>query len=167
MNRHYDRYLTAKYAPLYRDRFAPMNSTAMCWGFEIGDGWFDIVNQLSRLLCYKWLEARDHHAYLMSRLGQTVYEGAESELNYVITSEHVAAAEAAAEAEYAAVPVVSQVKEKFGTLRFYTHGTTDQQHAYINFAECMSARICEVCGDRGSRRGHMWVRTRCREHANA
>ena len=168
MNRHYDRYLTTKYAPLYRDRSAPMNRTAMCWGFEVGDGWFDIVNQLSRLLCSEWLFAKKQYDYLQTRVGKSRYEfGNNHEGKDIVTEADVAEARVTMDEEEARIPVVTQVKEKFGTLRFYTHGTTDEQHAYITFAECMSASTCEVCGARGRRRGHMWVRTRCREHANA
>lgn len=167
MNRRYDRYLTTKYAPLYQDRSAPMNRTAMCWGFSVGDGWFDIINTLSRRLCSKWVEARAEYQMTSDRLGQLLYDGEPSKHNYLVTQEHVDQARAAMEAEAKQVPVVSQVKEKFGTLRFYTHGATDEQYAYINFAECMSVCTCEVCGARGRRRGYSWVTTRCQEHADA
>ena len=167
MNRHYDRYLTTKYAPLYRDRFAPMHRTAMCWGFSVGDGWFDIINTLSRYLCRDWLEAQREYQLASDRLGQLLYDGTPSKYNYVVTQEHVDQARVVIETESEKVPVVSQVKEKFGTLRFHTHGATDQQQAYIDFAEGMSGKTCEVCGARGRNRGWGWVTTRCQEHADA
>ena len=40
----------------------------------------------------------------------------------------------------------SQVKEKFGGLRFYTNGATEGQYGAIYFAESLSYRICMVCG---------------------
>lgn len=166
MNRHYDRYLTRKYAPLYRDRHGDMRTTAMCWGFEVGDGWFDIINTLSRYLCRDWLEAHRNYCLMSDRLGQLLYDDEPSKYNYVVTQERVDQARAVMESEAEKVPVVSQVKEKFGTLRFYTHGATDEQQAYINFAEGMSGKICEVCGDRGQRMGGYWIKTRCRAHAD-
>jgi hypothetical protein len=57
-----------------------------------------------------------------------------------------------------------QIKEKFGTLRFYVNGASDVQHAAISFAESMSGHICEECGAPGKRRGKEWIRTLCDEH---
>jgi hypothetical protein len=54
-----------------------------------------------------------------------------------------------------------QVKEKFGTLRFYTTGSSDTADALIDFAEDMSARTCEDCGDKGRARDGGWIRTLC------
>jgi len=39
-----------------------------------------------------------------------------------------------------------QVKEKFGTLRFYVYGGNAEQNAIISFAESLSGSICERCG---------------------
>jgi hypothetical protein len=61
-------------------------------------------------------------------------------------------------------PKISQVKEKFGTLRIYADYITDYQHGAINMAENMSAVTCEVCGDRGTLRGGGWLRTLCDYH---
>ena len=36
---------------LYADRHAPMNTTAMCWGFECGDGWEPIIRAVSGVIC--------------------------------------------------------------------------------------------------------------------
>ena len=69
------------------------------------------------------------------------------------------------EEEAALVPTVVQVKEKFGTLRFYVIGATDAQYNYISFAEAMSGRICETCGKPGKRLGRGWIYTSCEEHA--
>jgi hypothetical protein len=60
--------------------------------------------------------------------------------------------------------VVEQVKEKFGTLRFYVSGGDDLTRGMIWFAESMSGRICETCGKFGKRRGHGWIYTACDEH---
>lgn len=42
----------------------------------------------------------------------------------------------------------AQVKEKFGTLRFYVHGRDEGMMAAIHAAENESACICEECGTR-------------------
>lgn len=59
---------------------------------------------------------------------------------------------------------VDQVKEKFGTLRFYS-GVTDDIQKYIYLAERLSEVTCEVCGKPGelqSPRG--WYSTVCKDH---
>jgi hypothetical protein len=56
----------------------------------------------------------------------------------------------------------SQVKEKFGGLRFYTNGENDKQHGLIYFAEQLSKITCEVCGSMDNvtqTRG--WIVTLC------
>ena len=60
-----------------------------------------------------------------------------------------------------------QIKEKFGTLRFYTGGGDQYTNGVLAMAECMSAVTCEECGDRGKVRTSGWHRTLCDEHAVA
>ena len=48
MNEKNTKYLLETYPGLYSQYKLPMNQTCMCWGFECGDGWFDIVNNLSK-----------------------------------------------------------------------------------------------------------------------
>ena len=45
-NQEFDRLMCTKYPILFEQRSAPMSETCMCWGFEIGPGWFDILNEL-------------------------------------------------------------------------------------------------------------------------
>jgi hypothetical protein len=48
---------------------------------------------------------------------------------------------------------VKQVKEKFGSLRYYIEGVPEEQHRplhdLINTAERASTRICELCSEQG------------------
>ena len=55
----------------------------------------------------------------------------------------------------------AQIKEKFGTLRAYANGVTDEQWKVIEKAEIDSETICEVCGAVGKLRGKGWVYLRC------
>lgn len=56
-----------------------------------------------------------------------------------------------------------QVKEKFGTLRFYTSPYNEAVESLIREAENVSARTCEWCGDTGKLRSGpgAWWRTLC------
>jgi hypothetical protein len=62
---------------------------------------------------------------------------------------------------------LDQVKEKFGTLRFYYSGGDDEISGMVAMAESMSGVTCEECGSPGKRVGGGWVTTLCEEHATA
>lgn len=112
-------------APPDRDPFGPAPAPFSVWGFECGDGWFDLLDALALNL------------------------------------------QRATESEGAPQVVAAQVKEKFGSLRFYADGADARQHSMIELAVTMSSRLCEVCGNRGklmSRRG--WMMTRCPAHTD-
>lgn len=111
------------------DRFeffhpTPWNQGLMGFGFECGDGWFDLIWKLAEDLERIYKEAR-----------------------LVIIPENPFR--------------VVQVKEKFGTLRFYINFGSDAMHDRIEQAEEESGRTCEVCGKPGELRGGFWVRTLC------
>jgi hypothetical protein len=58
--------------------------------------------------------------------------------------------------------IVTQVKEKFGTLRFYYDGGDKEFDSWVGEAEKASAFVCEDCGRIGklvSKNG--WYRTLC------
>ena len=60
--------------------------------------------------------------------------------------------------------VVEQIKEKFGTLRFYFRGGNEKIYDLVEFAETLSGKICETCGNPGHSRGSRWVYTACDQH---
>jgi hypothetical protein len=98
-------------------------SSLATWGFECGDGWYELIDAL----CLTLQHATKHGAPQV---------------------------------------VATQVKEKFGALSFQTRGVNDEQEGMIGLAETMSARLCEVCGNRGKLIRAGWVRCRCSEHEN-
>jgi hypothetical protein len=64
----------------------------------------------------------------------------------------------------------TQIKEKYGTLRFYWEGALSPKsdakvEEIIDLAEARSASTCEVCGEMGQLYGPGWLTTRCAEHA--
>ena len=60
--------------------------------------------------------------------------------------------------------VALQVKEKYGTLRFYISSYTETLDAIVLDAETRSATICEQCGKTGKVRGDMWLYAACDVH---
>lgn len=67
--------------------------------------------------------------------------------------------------------VIGQIKEKFGTLRFYWSGRfhkemSDRIGEVVDLAEFRSEATCEECGARGSLRvANGWYAVRCDDHA--
>lgn len=64
----------------------------------------------------------------------------------------------------APLPIIRQVKEQYGTLRFYADHCNETQDALIYMAEELSGCTCEVCGKPGRRRAQYSTETRCDEH---
>lgn len=60
--------------------------------------------------------------------------------------------------------VIEQIKEKFGSLRFYYQGGDEFIHGAVWLAESMSGTLCEECGAPGKRTQGGWVRTLCDFH---
>ena len=46
MKQELDKLLCEKYPKMMVNRNKPMQETCMCWGFECGNGWFNILDQL-------------------------------------------------------------------------------------------------------------------------
>jgi hypothetical protein len=60
--------------------------------------------------------------------------------------------------------VAVQVKEKFGTLRFYYNGGDDVIDGMVRMAESWSAVACEECGAPGTQNSRGWIKTLCETH---
>lgn len=117
--------LYINYKNLFSRKDLPMTQTAMCWGIETGDGWYNLIDEL----CSKLVAL---HPNIRA----------------------------------------NQVKEKYGTLRFYIGSEGEVPQALMDKAwnledeyEKRSALICEDCGHEGIIRGSGWVRTLCDQHA--
>jgi hypothetical protein len=127
MKQELDEYLCKVYPKIMVNRDRPMTETAICWGFECGDGWFQILNQLMGNI--------QHYIDWKNKDGEVVSQ-----------------------------VVLDQVKEKFGTLRFYYTGGDDYIRGLVAMAESMSGVTCEECGKPGTSTGGGWIRTVCIEH---
>ena len=162
MREELDLKLVEKYPLIFKDRNKPMNQTAMCWGFSHGDGWYNIIDTLCGLLYSKYNQAKDRYEFLKESLEEN---GGKTVWGKPVTQEEVDAAKAKMDEEAEKVPVASQVKEKFGGLRFYVWAATEEHYNYITFAESMSYRTCEHCGAPGKRYTDGWHVVLCDEHA--
>jgi len=59
----------------------------------------------------------------------------------------------------------SQLKEKFGTGRWYLSAGTDEMHDLVQAWEAETENICEQCGNGGKIRGRGWYYTSCFKHS--
>ena len=181
MKKALDEALVAKYPKIFKFRHAPMTHTAMCWGFDCGDGWYNIVDVLCGNIQHHVDHKRKNRAKALqfNRALKRALAGDVRPLQMHFsfgsktepTSFGIEYANKAIEkAEYKEVPplmpyiTASQVKEKFGGLRFYTNGYTDGISAMISMAESMSYRTCEVCGSPGRSNNYGWISTLCDTH---
>jgi hypothetical protein len=124
MKQELDALLCEKYPKMMVNRNKHMTETCMCWGFECGDGWYNILNSL---------------------MGNI-----QGHIDWKNKKEEV-------------VPqvILDQVKEKFGTLRFYYTGGDDYIRGLVSMAESMSAITCESCGNPGKQTHGGWIKTIC------
>jgi hypothetical protein len=54
-----------------------------------------------------------------------------------------------------------QIKEKYGTLRFYMSCETDEISDLISETEALSSQTCESCGAMAKMRGTRWFEVKC------
>lgn len=161
MRKELDEALCAKYPLIFKNRHAPMNETAMCWGFECGDGWYNLIDVLCGMLYSEYSQAKSRYEYAKECLDN----GGNTAWNKPVTAEEVEEKRLAMIEAEKTVPVAAQVKEKFGGLRFYVDGATEKHWNYIAFAENMSYRVCEDCGAPGKLYTDGWHKTLCDIHA--
>ena len=161
MKKQLDEALCAKYPLVFKDRHADMRTTAMCWGLDCGDGWYNIIDVLCGLLTSDYRHAETDYKSIKDKLGKPRWEFDKK----IVTQENIDESKAKMEEEAAKVSVAVQVKEKFGGLRFYVNGATDKHRNFISFAESMSYRTCEECGAVGKTYTDGWHRTLCDIHA--
>jgi hypothetical protein len=118
--------------------------------FCIGEGWYDLIDTLCGSIVSI---VKQHNESVEYRLKQ-IEEGKRSAGEY--SAELLTMMD---------MPVIQQVKEKFGGLRFYISGGDKRIQHYVEFAELMSWRICEECGAPGERRTSTgWIHVMCDKH---
>jgi hypothetical protein len=161
MRKELDEALVAKYPLIFKDRNGDMRTTLMCWGFECGDGWYNIIDVLCGLLTSDYRQAESRYESIKDKVDKPRWEGSKD----IITQEKIDEAKAKLDEETLKVPVAVQVKEKFGGLRFYVQAATDKHYQYISFAESMSYHTCEQCGAPGKTYTDGWHTTLCDIHA--
>lgn len=148
--------LYEKYPVLFYERNLDMTQTAMCWGICCGDGWYNILDTLCSLIKN---EVERPYQYI-ERYNKIL---SNPDLEEHMKSFYID--QIKKEKENIIQPIkVTQVKEKFGTLRFYTNYYNEKIANFITFAEAISEITCEICGAPGTINDGGWLKVRCNEH---
>jgi hypothetical protein len=139
--------LYEKYPKIFAQKDMPMSETCMCWGICHDDGWYNILETLCGSI--------QHHID---------YENCDGK--YESMRKHKSPKP---DGTWAHVPQVeaTQVKEKWGGLRFYYAGGDEFIRGLVSFAESISLKTCETCGAPGRQTKKGWVRTMCNPCAAA
>ena len=196
MRRELDNYLCKKFPLLFADRHKSPQETAMCWGFECGDGWYEIIKEAAEKLeplIAKEKEnidaivkkQRKFYWYPLKTLADNcgkldlgLRKRIAGFLRISFCNECILTLTEPLrvfyfflykkaglyETMHLCYPKASQIKEKYGRLRFYVAGETDEMAKIIREAERKSAKTCEECGKPGESRDNGWSYTACREH---
>jgi hypothetical protein len=178
MKQELDKLLCEKYPKMMINRYKDMQETCMCWGFEVGDGWFNIIDQLMGNIQHHldWKEKQRKWAldynYMAAQCKAGNFDAFEESMKDLTNSEYKEQRLAEIVAgDFREIPApipqvtLDQVKEKFGTLRFYYTGGDEYISGMVSFAESMSGVTCEGCGNPGEQNGKGWVRTECQSCA--
>jgi hypothetical protein len=145
-----DQHITEKY---------PLIFSQPC-DIGINDGWFDIIDMLcaniqnridnavtQRQYAIEWNEDVNDPNFEWTKFGEREERKVPELVEQV---------------------VAKQIKEKFGTLRFYYDGGDDYIRGLESMAVSMTSRICEQCGCPGTSRStkkQRWVLVLCDKHA--
>ncbi len=172
-----DEDLCKKYPKIFRDRYADMRTTAMCWGFECGEGWYNIIDKLcaniqSHIDWKRKQRTRDlkfNRALKKALAGDKSslikyhsHKGSISEYAMQCVEEEIAAAKFTDVTPKVNQVVAVQVKEKFGGLRFYYDGGDEYISGLVSMAESMSYITCEVCSNPAAKATNSgWIVTMC------
>lgn len=126
MKKEFDEKLVKDFSYLFKDRYGSIMESCLPWGIECGDGWFNIIYNLSK-------EIEEERLKLPKEEQKNIY--------------------------------IVQIKEKYGTLRYYLTSETQEMSNLISEAEDKSLITCEQCGNKGQLRGNSWLFVSCEEHS--
>lgn len=155
MSNKYDK-ITENYLLLFQED-ANSKTPFQLFGFECGEGWYDILNNMCKCMYAKYKSAKYMLNYAADRLTEFPDNKDLLELQKQYTE--------ALDEVVKDLPKIVQVKEKFGTLRVYLDRGCDAAQGIADMAEAMSEVTCEICGNKGHTYTIGWHKTLCYTHA--
>ena len=172
MNKELDAKLVQKFPKIFKNRYY---KTALNWGFACGDGWYNVIYSLCKNIQQHINRSRKNRldALIYNRALSRALKGDFSSYQRLNEWERMALDKVLddPEPQLKIVPnaccqvVATQVKEKFGSLRFYYVGGDKVIDGMVDLAETLSSVTCEECGSPGVLRLGGWLRVLCDQHA--
>jgi hypothetical protein len=177
MKQELEEQLYNKYPKLFKQRTLPMTQTAMCWGLECSNGWFNIIDRMCFLIQNHINQSRSSAYYVLKYNRALRQAVGGNDVNLRFHYKKLGHKDEAIE-EYVKKDLenklfrqpfrevvtqlqFTQIKEKFGTLRAYSIGGDEYCQGIISMATSMSAITCEECGMPGKQKGAGWILTLC------
>lgn len=126
------------------------------WGFDVGDGWFNLIwdlslaiekelnlspYQIKKQMFVEWLERRWRDILAIFNINPSKWAWHSPRMFYA-----------------------TQIKEKLGTLSYYASNTNSKVVDLTIKALDISGTICEECGRPGKIIDADWIYTACPEH---
>lgn len=168
--------LIKRFPMIFADVRSTMDRTCMVWRMACGDGWYDLLY----LAClgieeeyyktYPWYVILYHRfAYHVFPKWNKLISKQPRFVNKILKYKTWTGKEIERRVYRGFLPIphwmkASQVKEKFGSLRFYLTSGTDNMFKYTDMAEELSQTTCETCGKPGKLITKGWFYTACEEH---
>jgi hypothetical protein len=144
------------------------------FGFECDIGWYDIINNACNTLYGSYKNQKyyydyaqkclDNFASYLANIRSYDKDTPEEDLRKALEYDKSTCLQKMEEAKQK-LPKVAQIKEKFGTLRFYIDNGNEVSNAIVHYAELMSEVTCERCGNVGKTYHMGWHKTLCKQHA--
>jgi len=169
--------LMGKYPDIFRDRNRPMTETLICFGLEVGDGWYTVIDNL----CHE-LTTIQNECNLIAKASQVKEKFATLHFYIdivptkdcdIITNTRVWLTNfrllVCKMHAYWLLPLIDRFTHvsyqgpHYGPYkRFNMYKWTRRIHDAINKAEAVSAVTCELCGEPGNcDTSHAWIATVC------
>jgi hypothetical protein len=133
--------LFTRYPKIFRQKDLCSKTSSMSDGIKCGDGWYQLIQDMCE-------QIQNRVNYINSRRQQQIKNHPKT-LIPITTHEFLCEA--------------TQVKEKFGGLRFYFDGGDDFIKGVVSLAESLSYKVCSSCGkykNFENKRG--WIYTKCK-----
>jgi hypothetical protein len=161
MNDELTKYLVEKYPKILKQSDVNKDHCYGLFGIECSDGWFLHLDRMFNSI------------QSMIDFSESNYENLQRHYNKLPWYKKLMSLYKRSRYHYfrnnqTPIPQVTalQIKEKFGTLRFYYTGGDERLTPIVDFYESYTQYICEDCGstvDVGSTSG--WIRNVCQKHA--
>lgn len=111
---------------------------------ECDDGWFNLIDTICLELYSEYNSAKSIYENCLENMGKEMYSWIDSSPK--VTPLMVTKMYDEMHSRLLKLPKILQIKEKFGSLRFYAAGISKEQSDKIDFAQLLSTKICERCG---------------------